>query len=176
MRRRFVRFLIVSARLLPDEREGIWSIPRPLQIVYFPMFIGICVPLLIDTVREVAELRPEAGLVTVARATASEFATVAVGAAIVTLLAVQGGYIAMMAIYHAFANRFIKPVIEEHEERGRETGIAEGREEGIAEGMKQSNRAWSEWNRRRLDAEAEGVPFDEPPPDQQPSDRNGREE
>ena len=69
----------------------------------------------------------------------------------------------MMAIYHAFANRFIKPVIEEH------------REEGIAEGMKQSNRAWSEWNRRRLDAEAEGVPFDEPPPDQQPPGRNGRE-
>lgn len=168
MRRRFVRFLIASARLLPDEREGIWSIPRPLQVVYFPLFIGICVPLLIDIVREVTALRPEAGLVTVARATASEFAAVAVGAAIVTLMAVQGGYIAMMAIYHAFANRFIKPVIEEHEERGRETGLAEG--------MKQSNRAWSEWNQRRLDAEAEGVPFDEPPPGQQPSGRNGLEE
>lgn len=164
MRRRFVRFLIVSARLLPDEREGIWSIPRPLQVVYFPLFIGICIPLLIDTVKEVAALHPGAGLVTVARETAAEFAAVAVGTAIVILMAVQGGYIAMMAIYHAFANRFIKPVIEGHEERGREMG------------MKQSNRAWSEWNRRRLDAEAEGVPFDEPPPDQQPSGRNGREE
>ena len=56
MRRRFVRFLIASARLLPDEREGIWSIPRPLQVVYFPLFIGICVPLLIDTVKEVTAL------------------------------------------------------------------------------------------------------------------------
>ena len=164
MRRRFVRFLIASARLLPDEREGIWSIPRPLQIIYFPLFIGICVPLLIDIVREVTALRPDAGLVTVARATASEFAAVAVGAAIVTLMAVQGGYILMMAIYHAFANRFIKPVIEEH------------RAEGIAAGIEKSNRAWSEWNQRRLDTEALGIPFDEPPPDQQSPGRNGREE
>ena len=91
MRRRFVRFLIASARLLPDEREGIWSIPRPLQIIYFPLFIGICVPLLIDTVKEVTALHTGAGLVTIARETASEFAAVAVGTAIVTLLAVQGG-------------------------------------------------------------------------------------
>ena len=122
MRRRFVRFLIASARLLPDEREGIWSIPRPLQVVYFPLFIGICVPLLIDTVKEVTALHPGAGLVTIARETASEFAAVAVGTAIVTLLAVQGGYIIMMAIYHAITNRFTKPVIEQHEARGREQG------------------------------------------------------
>ena len=70
----------------------------------------------------------------------------------------------MMAIYHAITNRFTKPVIEEH--------IAQGREEGIAEGVEQANRAWAEWNQRRLDAEAQGLPFDEPPPDQQPR-RNG---
>ena len=141
MRRRFVRFLIASARLLPDEREGIWSIPRPLQVIYFPLFIGICIPLLIDTVREVTGLRPGAGLVTIARETASEFAAVAVGVAIVTLMAVQGGYIIMMAIYHVIANRFIKPVIEEHRQEGiaegRQEGIAEGRQEGIAEGRQE---------------------------------------
>ena len=116
--------------------------------------------MLIDTVKEVTSLHPEAGLVTIARETASEFAAVAVGAAIVTLLAVQGGYIIMMAIYHAITNRFTKPVIEEH--------IAQGR----AEGEERANQAWAKWNQRRLDAEAQGLPFDEPPPDQQPS-RNG---
>ena len=159
MRRRFVRFLVASARLLPDEREGIWSIPRPLQIIYFPLFIGICVPLLIDTVKEVTSLHPEAGLVTIARATASEFAAVAVGTAIVTLLAVQGGYIIMMAIYHIITNRFTKPVIEEH--------IAQGREVGLAEGVDKSNKAWREWLQKRDNAEAQGLPFDEPSPDQQ---------
>ena len=160
MRDWFVRFLTASARPLPDEREGIWSVPRPLQVVYFPLFIGICVPLLIDTVNEATALHPGAGLVTIARETASEFATVAVGAAIITLLAVQGGYTIMMAIYHVITNRFTRPVIERH--------IAQGREEGV----ETSNRAWREWLRRRDEAQAEGRPFDEPPPDEQ-SRRNG---
>lgn len=33
-----------------------------------------------------------------------------------------------------------------------------------AEGQAAERRKWVEWNQRRLDAEAEGVPFDEPPP------------
>ena len=60
----------------------------------------------------------------------------------------------MMVIYHVIANRFIKPVIEGHEERGR------------AEGVEKSNKAWREWLRRRDEAEAQGIPFDEPPPDE----------
>ena len=44
MRRRFVRFLIASARLLPDEREGIWSIPRPLQVIYYRFQIYLLIP------------------------------------------------------------------------------------------------------------------------------------
>ena len=82
----------------------------------------------------------------------------------------------MMAIYHAITNRFTKPVIEQHEARGREQGRTEGRtegrEEGLAEGVEKSNKAWREWLRGRDEAEAEGRPFDEPPPDEQPR-RNG---
>ena len=54
------------------------------------------------------------------------------------------------------------------ESRGRSEGIAEGRSqgivEGIAQGSAQTNEKWQEWNRRRLEAEAEGRPFTEPPP------------
>ena len=50
------------------------------------------------------------------------------------------------------------------ESRGRSEGIAEGRSEGIAEGLAQANKKWQEWNRRRLEAEAAGHPFTEPPP------------
>ena len=38
----------------------------------------------------------------------------------------------------------------------------EGREEGRAE----ANQAWAAWNRRRLAAENDGLPFTEPPPSQ----------
>ena len=63
----------------------------------------------------------------------------------------------------------------EHAERlakataaGREQGIAEGRTQGIAEGRTQgiaeAYQAIAAWNARRLEAEAKGLPFDEPPP------------
>ena len=35
-----------------------------------------------------------------------------------------------------------------------------------AEGMAQENAKWSAWNSRRVEAERNGVPFDEPPPDE----------
>ena len=38
------------------------------------------------------------------------------------------------------------------------------REEGLEEGKADERQAWVDWNTRRLDAEARGEPFDEPPP------------
>ena len=54
------------------------------------------------------------------------------------------------------ANRSIKKALS----RGREEGLEEGR----AEGEKAANNRWITWNRRRQRAEANGDPFDEPPP------------
>ena len=53
-----------------------------------------------------------------------------------------------MSLYQAMVNRFVIPVIEKD------------RDEGRAE----ERAAWREWNRRRIDAEAQGLPFNEPPP------------
>ena len=51
---------------------------------------------------------------------------------------------------------------------GRAEGIAEGRAEGIAEGRAEGiaevSRVWRAWNRRRVEAEARGEPFNEPEP------------
>ena len=49
-------------------------------------------------------------------------------------------------------NKWVKPLIERHK--------AEGRKEGLDE----ANRAWEAWNSRRMEADVNGVPFDEPPP------------
>ena len=38
------------------------------------------------------------------------------------------------------------------------------RAEGRAEGRAEIDAVWDAWNRRRMAAEAEGGPFDEPPP------------
>ena len=165
------RILVVSARPLPDDRDAIWSIPRIFQLVYFVVFIGICVPIIVNIVREELTDAPDAGWIQLARESAVEFAPAGVGAAIGSLIAVQGVAL-IVSLYHLITNRFTRPIIEEHEARGRK----EGREEGREEGAERANQAWREWNQRRLDHEARGIPFDEPPPDQQPPGRNGREE
>ncbi len=157
MRRLLIRALVASARPLSDDREAIWSIPKVFQVVYFLIFIGICVPMIADIVREEIAACPGAGWIRLARETSSEFAAAGVGAAIGSLIVVQGVAI-IVSLYHLITNRFTKPIIEEHEARGRELGIVEG--------VEKSNQAWREWLRRRDEAEAQGIPFDEPPPDE----------
>ena len=49
-------------------------------------------------------------------------------------------------------------------EKARSEARAEGIEEGIVKGRGQANAAWTEWNRRREEAEKRGERFDEPPP------------
>ena len=54
--------------------------------------------------------------------------------------------------------------MQESVERGIAQGMAQGRAEGVAQGAERERRAWTAWNSRRVDAEANGLPFDEPPP------------
>ena len=59
--------------------------------------------------------------------------------------------------------------IEKARADGRAEGRAEARAEILAEaraeGLRKVHAAWSEWNRRREEAEKRGERFDEPPPD-----------
>ena len=74
---------------------------------------------------------------------------------IVTVADLVGGVIVVMARY--LGNKFVEPLIEKRRE--------EGRVEGKAAGRAEERLLWSEWNRRREEAEANGVRFTEPPPD-----------
>ena len=47
---------------------------------------------------------------------------------------------------------------------GRNEGRTEGFTEGRNEGRNEVQQQWRAWNARRIDAEAKGQPFDEPPP------------
>ena len=81
-------------------------------------------------------------------------------------------------------NKFVKPVIEKHrgdggppQDEGRQRygrvwvtarylGRRPGRRAGTkaGEGRDEERRMWTDWNTRRLEAEKNGEPFDEPPP------------
>ena len=60
-----------------------------------------------------------------------------------------------------YIERRISELREEGIVIGETRGIAKGRVEGKAE----ERAEWSAWNKRRLEAERDGMPFDEPPPD-----------
>ena len=61
-------------------------------------------------------------------------------------------------------------VVAQNEARLRAEGEAKGRVEGVTE----TDALWRAWNGRRLDALANGEPFDEPPPDIAEPSANGR--
>ena len=43
-------------------------------------------------------------------------------------------------------------------------GLEQGLEQGLKQGIAETHRQWQEWNARRIEAEAKGEPFNEPPP------------
>ena len=53
---------------------------------------------------------------------------------------------------------------EQGRAQGIELGLEQGREEGREQGRMDLAAKVEAWNARRLDAEARGEPFDEPPP------------
>jgi hypothetical protein len=68
--------------------------------------------------------------------------------------------------------RAVAVATEEALKKGVEEGIKQGREEALKEGRVEIYRAWADWNKRREEAVAKGIPFDEPPP---PNPENGIE-
>ena len=118
--------------------------------------------MIVSIVQEEIVANPDAVWIRLSRESASEFAPVGVGTAIGSLIVVQGVAL-IVSLYHIITNRFVLPTIERH------------REEGRMEGEERANRAWRDWLREREEAEAEGRPFNEPPPDQREDQRrNGK--
>ena len=76
---------------------------------------------------------------------------VTVGAAGISLVIMEAPRI-VMVVADYFTKRWLNPLKEKL------------REEARAEGRAEINTAWQTWNERRMAAEANGEPFDEPPP------------
>ena len=53
-------------------------------------------------------------------------------------------------------------------DKARAEGVVEGRAEGLAEGESKMMDLWLDWNRRPMEHEAKGEPFNEPPPSRDP--------
>ena len=93
----------------------------------------------------------------------------------VTALDYGGGYIVVTARY--LTNKWVKPLQDKFRQEGHKEGHKKGLEEGIEIGVEMGvtgeRQYWLDRERRRLEAEAQGIPFDEPLPGDEPRSTNG---
>ena len=144
------------------ERESIWSIGRK----WLPWYLLTVFVMVIGWTAFAAWLESGSGrhgnlpeiAYAVVRGTAPAAALIPIYALlIISTLDLGGG--AIVVTYRYLSNKFLKPLEEkmrQESERIREESLQEGREE--------NQRLWAAWNQRRLEAERNGEPFNEPPP------------
>ena len=164
--RRLAGKLLPPATPQPEDRESIWSIYRRDARTFFRLVTLLWLVALayvsFKTLNAPATEWKSAASWTwwqtagdFALAVLSDFSSVAIGIAILAMLLTRPLNLSgelLMSLYQAMVNRFVIPVIERHKDEGR------------VEGRVEERAAWREWNRRRIDAEAQGQPFSEPPP------------
>ena len=170
--RRLAAKILPPATPQPEDRESIWSIYRRDARTFFRLVSLLWLVTLAyigyKTLSGPAAQWPTAPtwwqvVGDFALTVLHDFSGVAIGIAILAMLLTRPLNLTgelLMSLYQAMVNRFVIPVIEAR------------REEGRVEGRAESDAAWREWNRRRMDAEAQGRPFDEPPPGELPDDRH----
>ena len=156
----WVRWLLPSPTPRLEDHVSIWSIRANDAGTFFRIVAVLWLVALLRISYNAME-RADVPLVgwqiavDFALAVLGEFGNVGIGTAMLAMLLTRPvnrmGETAM-TFYQAMVNRFVIPVIEKHK--------AEGREEGRAE----ADSEWTAWNRRRVEAERQGIAFDETPP------------
>ena len=93
-------------------------------------------------------------------------ADVGAGAAVLSLAATEivRYFMVLAHSFQKWVDKKIKQRVANAHEKGVAEGVDKGRVEGEARGVDKANRAWTEWNTLRLEAEARGEEFTLPPP------------
>ena len=165
---KWVRWLLPSPTPRLEDHVSIWSIQRRDAGTFFRIVAVLWLVALLRIGYKAMERADDPlvgwqNAVDFALAVLGEFGNVGVGTAMLAMLLTRPvnrmGETAM-TFYQAMANRFVIPVIEKHKAEGREEGI----EKGLERGMAQADADWMAWNRRRVEAERQGLTFDETPP------------
>ena len=140
------------------QRESIWSVSRRWKALYFPLFTTLTIIGAGYVVWHGITHRPEGDIHDAIVATVLRLApTVVVAAGASVVVTELGRYASMLSdILREKTDKWIAKSRRED----REKAIAQG----IAEGHAERQKLWQEWNQRRLNHEARGEPFDEPPP------------
>ena len=138
-----------------EDRDSIWSIPLARRVLYFGLFTlyafaGMGFLFWYEIFEHTADTWPKTIL-----SITQGIGVATVGAAGLALLTIEGPK-TVMVVADYITQRWLNPLKKRLREEARAVGRAEG------EARRQA--AWVAWNERRMEAEANGEPFDEPPP------------
>ena len=129
-----------------------WSIPPGWWTAFSALFIiqvsFVSTIVGLDEVRHGDQDRRFAEILS---AVLDRLSAVPIVAAAVSMVLLEGAK-TIMVIGQYLENKLVKPLQERL------------REEGRTEGGAKTHEAWNSWNRRRLEADERGLPFNEPPP------------
>ena len=150
---------------LQQDRDSIWTIPLAWRALYFGLFTlyafaGIGFLLWYEVFERTVDDWPET-----IHSITQGIGVTTVGAAGLALLTIEGPQ-TLMVVAHYLKKKLIEPLEERRrqEAQQREEEARQREEEARAEGEAQTQAVWEAWNERRIAAEANGEPFDEPPP------------
>lgn len=133
------------------RRESIWSIDLRRRAAFFLLFLAQMVFYTVLVAMEETERGGHSSARPLIIAIAQGVAPLVILNVATTVTLLQGWDLMLIPI-EALRDKFVRPIADGH------------RAEGRVQGRAQMHREWSDWNRRRLAAEAEGRPFDDPPP------------
>ncbi len=145
------------------DRESVWSVPGRWQAAYFALFaIQNIAGISLVCWYEITVLNGD-GFVQTVLSIIDRLPSVGVGAAAVTITLMEVARTAM--VIGGNLERWLKKREQERLDRAVAKAKSEAYAKARSEARNEVHRRWSEWNERRLDAEARGEPFTEAPPD-----------
>lgn len=146
----------------PPKRESIWSVSAQWKAIYFPLFTALTILGAGYIIWHGLTHRPPGDIHDAIVAIIQRLAPTIVVAAGASVVATElGRYTAMLSdVLREKTDKWIAKKRKEGIEKARAETQAETRAEVHAEVRK----LLREWNQRRLDSEAKGEPFREPPP------------
>ena len=155
----------------PPDRESIWSISPGWRTVYFVLFV-------IQNIAGISLLcwyeiflrTGDDAIQTILNISHGSGQT-AIGSAGITLTITEAGRL-IMVLGEQLQRWFEKREdarVDEAVAKVVDEAVAQAVDEAVAqavdEGRGEAHRQWTEWLQRKMEAEAAGEPFDEPPPD-----------
>ena len=135
---------------MTEDRSPIWTIPRGEITAFFAYFTVLNILGLSFVGWHEHLTNQNQGILNIIRAVIANAGSVTVGSAGIAITASEFTRW-MMVLASYFRDKLVIPQREKLRDQGRKEMAAR----------------WQEWNQRRLDAQARGADFDEPPPGNQ---------